>query len=352
MEMSQKPRVGAACRALLAGLLFLTSGHALSLANPFSPVATPPASASEAADADRGVGSELAYARTWARPGAGSPRSAPHLRWPCMASPELRGQAGSELEDQVWAAVPAGAGLRTGSLELSEARLIALLKQHDSAQERGLIYYGLAFLFSGAPGGNSEKAAKYAWEALANPQDDPRAAELHDMLGELRHRQYLSGRGPVAAGAREDALRQYLLALVLVVRNQKPIDPTDARELHTSHFVNGPTAQDELERHRAAVQRVRLQQHLCVRRAWLVALSGQLLAGIADPEAQLNRAADAVLTDQAVLAEILASARVCAARAAATQRMHVQPRHTVHDSHETYPAPLPPARAPQPSPNK
>ncbi len=84
------------------------------------------------------------------------------------------------------------------------------------------------------------------------------------------------------------------------------------------YLINGPDAAQELKQHRAGYERARLQEHLSLRREWLIALIGQLLADDPHADVRLRDAADGVLTDQTVLAEILDAAREQAVRAAAS----------------------------------
>ncbi len=199
------------------------------------------APATRSADPDPALTADLRYIQRAARPRSTQAPLIRYLCWPPWPrtdpDPEATEQPLLQVDLRLWDVIPKAQVPSEEAVKAAEPAVLRLLTEFTLPEEKGRVYYELATMFalSASGPGVDDAAGKYAREALLYPQDDVRKAELHDILGELKHQDYANEGRHQDSPARQEALCHYLNALTVVLANQRPLDPRDVPG--AAHYV-------------------------------------------------------------------------------------------------------------------
>jgi hypothetical protein len=127
-----------------------------------------------------------------------------------------------------------------------EERLLALMEEHASEEDKGIIYASIAQMYSHAREDAStdddmgKQAAKYARLALAEPLDPRTACSMYSLWGHVTSRRRIGLPPAEFAAARRRAVLLYLLGLKCALDNGAPVDRQHVPGVGAYQIRGGP----------------------------------------------------------------------------------------------------------------
>jgi len=191
-------------------------------------------------------------------------------------------------------------GLNTPSQRL-ESECLALLKQHATPKDKGMIYAQIAMVYAQNGMTAPDKTVEYCKKALEFPLDLVKRCDLHifwaDAL-QIKHRRVPRGQRDEA---RREIARVILRGLDIVLRQNPPPTALPLPAVNKFDAGDEATLQDLLARNRdelAARERVRLQNEMVRCRDILVEKCVIVYTGVRNADNELRELAETLITDE------------------------------------------------------